>query len=416
MRAAIVAIGSELLGTQRLDTNSLKLTAMLAEYGVELVGKSVVGDNETRLADELALRLSQVELVLVTGGLGPTEDDCTRAAAARALGRTTRIDPQVEATLRQRFANMGLAMPEVNRRQAEVIEGGVVLDNPWGTAPGARLAAGDATLFLFPGVPREMAEMMEAHLRPWLARHCSGGSRETRVLKVACVAESTLEEQIRPAYREFGRETITVLSKPGEIQLHFWALGEERQRGERLDEIEHRLRHLVGAAVYGRGQEASLEGTLGELLRASGQTVVTAESCTGGLVAERLTRVSGSSAYFLGGMVTYTNDLKRELLSVPSELLAAHGAVSEPVARAMASGGRRALGGDYCIALTGIAGPGGGSTEKPVGTVHIAVAGPGDDDLVHRKICYPGGREGIRSLASQVGLELLRRRLLKASP
>ncbi len=413
MRAAIVAVGSELLGTDRLDTNSLKLTALLAEHGIELVAKSVVGDDEAWLAAELTRRLSEVDLVLVTGGLGPTEDDCTRAATARALGLTTRFDPQLEATIRRRFERMGLVMPEVNRRQAEVIEGGVVLDNEWGTAPGLRLSAGDSTLWLFPGVPRELAGMMERHLRPWLERRAPGGSREQRVLKVSCVPESTLEEQIAPAYREFGREAITVLAKPGEIQLRFWALGEPAQRQRRLDEIELRLRRLIGPAVYARGEEASLEETVGELLRAAGQTVVTAESCTGGLVAERLTRVSGSSDYFLGAAVTYSNTLKAAMLAVPPELLAEHGAVSEPVACSMASGGRRALGGDFCIALTGIAGPGGGSEDKPVGTVHIAVAGPSDEEVVHRRICYPGDRQGIRSLASQVGLEMLRRLLLK---
>jgi nicotinamide-nucleotide amidase len=415
MKAAIIAVGSELLGTDRLDTNSLKLTAVLESHGVELIGKSVFGDDEPLLAGELARRLAQVDLVLVTGGLGPTADDITRAATARALGRTVRMDPALEAAIRARFEGMGITMPEVNRRQAEVIDGATVLDNPRGTAPGLRLEEDGATVFLFPGVPRELEGMIEADLRPWLAARSGGAAREQRALKVACVPESTLEEWVAPAYGEFGRETITVLAKPGEIELRFWATGNAAARAARLDEVEARLRELVGPAIYAVGSEATLETTVGELLRAAGRTVATAESCTGGLVAERLTRVAGSSDYFLGGAVTYSNQLKSALLGVDPELIESRGAVSEGVARAMAAGGRRALGADYCIALTGIAGPGGGSSDKPVGTVHIVVAGPTEGEAVHRRICYPGGRDGIRQLSSQVGLEMLRRQLLAAA-
>lgn len=413
MRAAIIAVGSELLGTDRLDTNSLKLTALLERYGVELRRKAVVGDSEADLAAEVRTLLGAVDLILLSGGLGPTADDITRAAVADALGRSCEIDPGLVEQIEARFRSMGLEMPAVNRRQAEVIAGGEVLDNPRGSAPGMRVEEGAATLFLFPGVPVELEGMMVDHLEPWLARRSGGASRETAVLKVACVPESTLEEWIAPAYGEFGRESITVLSKPGEIEVRAVAVGGEAERRRRLEAMMGRLKELVGPTAYAEGEEATLEGVVGELLRRRGWTVTTAESCTGGLVAERLTRVPGSSDYFLGGAVAYSNPLKTALLGVPEELLATCGAVSEEVAAAMAAGARRRFGSDFAIALTGVAGPGGGTAEKPVGTVHIAVAGPGEEEVDHRRIGYPGDRRRIRWLASQVGLELLRRRLLR---
>lgn len=411
MRAAIVAVGSEMLGTQRLDTNSLKLTAALERHGVELARKSVIGDLEADLEAEIRTLLASVHLILVTGGLGPTADDVTRVATAAALGRGIRVEPALVEEIAGRFRKMGLTMPEVNRRQAEVIDGAEVLPNRLGTAPGMRLSQGEATIFLFPGVPVELEGMIETYLEPWLEQRSGGASRETAVLKVACVPESTLEERIAPAYGELGREAITVLAKPGEITVQMIAAGSPEERRRRLAAMSARLRELIGPAVYAQ-REVSLEEVVGELLRERGRTVATAESCTGGLVAERLTRIAGSSDYFLGGAVTYSNPLKTELLGVPAELIAGHGAVSEEVARAMAAGARSRFGSDYAVAITGVAGPGGGTADKPVGTVHIALAGPGDGEVEHRRIGYPGDRRRIRWLASQVALEMLRRRLL----
>jgi competence/damage-inducible protein CinA-like protein len=414
MRAAIVAVGSEMLGTRRLDTNSLKIAAALERHGVELARKSVVGDLEADLEAELRGLLAGFELIVVTGGLGPTADDVTRAATAAALGqRPVRVVEELVAEIAERFRRMGLEMPVVNRRQAEVIAGAEVLPNARGTAPGMRLEEGRATLFLFPGVPAELEGMIATYLEPWLAVRSGGASREMAVLKVAGLPESTLEERIAPAYAEFGREAITVLAKASDIEVQTWAVGEPEERRRRLAAVTARLRELIGPAVYAE-REAELEEVVGELLRARGATVVTAESCTGGLVAERLTRVPGSSDYFLGGVVSYSNDLKTALLGVAADLLAAHGAVSEPVARAMAEGARQRLGSDFAIAVTGVAGPGGGTPEKPVGTVHLAVAGPGDGEVQHRRVAYPGDRQRIRWLASQVALEMLRRRLLAA--
>lgn len=414
MRAAILAVGSELLGTERLDTNSLLLTRALARHGVELVRKAVAGDSEEEIADELAHTLPRVDLMIATGGLGPTSDDVTREAVARALGRRLVLHPETLARIERRFQAMGLRMAAVNRKQAEIVEDAQVLPNANGTAPGMQIATpSGAVLFLFPGVPAELQAMIPEYLEPWLALRSGGAARETAVLKVACVPESALEERIAPAYAEFGREAITVLAKPGDIRLEMTATGPEAERRAHLAAMARRLAELAGDAVYADREEATLESVVGELLRRAGRTLAVAESCTGGLLAERLTRVPGSSAYFLGGAVVYTNALKIRLLGVPEALLAEHGAVSEPVARAMAEGVRGALGSDYGVGITGVAGPGGGSEEKPVGTVHLALAGPGGA-AAHRRVRFPGDRERVRWQASQLALEMLRRLLLAA--
>jgi nicotinamide-nucleotide amidase len=409
--AAIVAVGSELLGTDRLDTNSLRLTAVLQTHGVELVRKAVVGDSEEEIARELRGLLGRVELVLVTGGLGPTADDVTREAAAAALGRRLAFDEDVLRRIETRFRDHGLRMPAVNRRQAYVIEGAELIPNERGTAPGMRLEAEGTTVFLVPGVPFELEGMLDSHLVPWLAARSGGGGRETAVLKIACLPESAVEERIAPAYAELGREAITILARPGEIRLQVTAAGPPEERRARLAAMQARLAELAGEAVFAWREEDTLEGVVGDLLRRAGRTLAVAESCTGGLVAERVTAVAGSSDYFAGGVVAYSNRLKTQLVGVPAELLAAHGAVSEPVALALAEGARLALGGDYGIGVTGVAGPGGGSEAKPVGTVHLAAAGPGRPPD-HRRVRFPGDRERVRWQASQLALEMLRRRLL----
>src|SRR6202043_2838503 len=333
MRAAILAVGSELLGTERLDTNSLRLTETLLRHGVDLRRKSVVGDVEEEIAAELrdCLRLPRVDLMLVTGGLGPTADDVTREAVAAALGRSLALDPEVLAGIERRFQALGWTMPEVNRRQALVIAGAEVLANARGSAPGMRLRAGAATIFLFPGVPSELAGMVEDHLEPWLAPRSGGVSRETAVLKVAGLPESRVEERIAPAYDEFGRESITILARPADVRLLATATGPPAERQARLPAMTARPEALVGDAVYSRREEDTLESVVGDLLRAAGATLTVAESCTGGLLGERLTAVAGSSDYFLGGAITYDDRLKTAMLGVPEELLAAHGAVSEAV-------------------------------------------------------------------------------------
>lgn len=417
MKAAILAVGSELLGTVRLDTNSLKLTALLDRYGVELRRKAAIGDSEEEIARELRGLIPRVGLILITGGLGPTADDVTRQAVAAALDRGLHFDEEVLASLERRFQSLGWRMPEVNRRQAWVVDGAEVLPNSKGTAPGMRIEHQECNLFLFPGVPVELEGLMASALEPWLAARSGGVARETAVLKIAGLPESLMEERIAPAYEEFGREAITILANAGEIRLQATAEGPEPERRARLQAMTERLCTLAGDAVYTTRDEDTLESVVGDLLRASHTTLTTAESCTGGLVAQRITAVAGSSDYFLGAAVTYSNELKTQMIGVPTEMIAANGAVSEPVARAMAEGVRRTLGSDWGIGITGIAGPGGGSEEKPVGTVHVAVAGPRDGQVEHRHLRLPGDRERIRRFSSQIVLEMLRRRLLaEAAP
>ncbi len=413
MKATIIAVGSELLGTRRLDTNSLRLTTVLDRFGVELVAKSVIGDDVAALAAELARRAAESDLVLVTGGLGPTADDVTRAAAARAFDLDLSVDEGLVEHMRGLFASFGREMPRVNRRQAEVLDGAEVLANSRGTAPGQRIDSDGANVFFFPGVPRELEAMIGAHLEPWLKEATVGAEEglETQVVKLACIPESEAEERIAPAYQRFDRERISVLASPGEVKIYFSARGTEAERRAELGEMRSTLLELAGDAAFTDSDAETLESVVGRLLTDAGRTLTTAESCTGGLVAERLTRVAGSSAYFLGGVVSYTNELKTRLLGVPEEMLAAHGAVSEPVALAMASGVRTRYGADYGIGITGVAGPGGGSAEKPVGTVHVAMAGPGEG--AHRRVIFPGDRERVRQQSPQLALELVRRDLLK---
>jgi nicotinamide-nucleotide amidase len=413
MKAAIIAIGSELLGTERLDTNSLKITAVFERFGVDLVAKSVVGDGREVIAAEFLRRLEGAEIVVVTGGLGPTADDVTRPAAALALGRGIEIDEGRVEQLRALFARFGRVMAEVNRRQAEVIEGAEILENPCGSAPGMRLEEKGSNLFLFPGVPRELEAMIEAHLTPWLEERLGEEAEglERRVVKLACLPESEVEERIAPAYEQFGRHWISVLASPGEVKIWLAARGTPTVRRERLDEMQAVIVELAAGAAFSERPEDTLEVVVGSLLERIGATLTTAESCTGGMVAERLTRVPGSSPWFSGGVVSYSNALKRVLLGVPKEMLEVHGAVSEPVARCMAEGVRERLGSSFGISITGIAGPAGGSEEKPVGTVHIAVAGANGTE--HWQGRFPGGREQVRQQSGQLALELLRRRLLR---
>jgi nicotinamide-nucleotide amidase len=441
MRAAIVAVGSELLGPDRLDTNSLHLTEVLEAHGVELRRKVVVGDDREELAAVLRSLAAEHDLVLVGGGLGPTTDDVTREAAADALGWTLRLDEDLVREIEERFRAFGRPMPAVNRRQAMVPVGGPegsaeVIPNPRGSAPGLRLQApARATLFLFPGVPAELEGMVADRLVPWLAERAGGARRERVTLKVASYAESEVEERIAPAYEEFGKEAITVLAGAGEILVRCVAGGADAERRARLAAMEERLAALLGPGVYARREDETLEAVVGRLLAGRGETLATAESCTGGLLAERLTRVPGSSAYFLGGVVSYSDRLKTELLGVPAAMIREHGAVSEPVARAMAEGARERLGADWAVAITGVAGPGGGSEEKPVGTVYLAWAGPAVEagsetdgegapggggravaeiapGTACRRLRFLGSRERVRALSAQAALEGLRRRLL----
>ena len=412
VQATILAVGSELLSTERLDTNSLRLTALLERYGVELVKKSVVGDLAPVLAQELRSLWETSDLVLVSGGLGPTADDLTREAAAAALGLELVSNASVLEQISSRFAAMGRKLSPNNHKQAEVLAGAKVLANPNGTAPGQQFERDGKAMFLFPGVPFELDRMAAEYLVPWLAARSGGTARETWTIKVAMRPESELDQAIGPAYEEFGREWITILAGAGEVRILLTAAGGEAPRRERLAAMRTRTLALLGDGVFGEGAATTLEGVVAALLERGGWTLATAESCTGGLVAERMTRVPGVSSVFAGGIVAYSNESKSALLGVPPELIECEGAVSEAVARAMAIGVCGRFGSDMGVSLTGIAGPAGGSAEKPVGTVHFAVAGPGDEPVQTSGGAIPRGSRaysdvrlsnGARDAAPAVG-------------
>jgi len=410
MEAAIIAIGSEMLGPSRVDTNSLKITAALEDYGIAVVRKSIVGDNLRDLASELRFSHDRAGVLIVTGGLGPTEDDLTREALVEAFGLEMEIDPAIIERLEARFAARGWRMPEVNKRQANVFRGQTALTNERGTAPGFHLGVGGKDVWVFPGVPHELEWMLATYFSPWLAERSGGRARHRRVLKIAGVTESGVEEKLKPYYAAHRDETLTILATGGQIELHLHADGDEASATAQIAERERELLEIFGDRCFGFDDD-TLESVIGRLLTERGETLATAESCTGGLLASRITDVAGSSAYFMGGAVCYTAAAKRDLVHVDAELIAANGEVSEEVARALARGARERFGTTWGVGVTGIAGPGGGSVAKPVGTVHIAVAGPRGED--HRKLFWPMERSLFKRFATQWALDLLRLQLTR---
>jgi nicotinamide-nucleotide amidase len=411
MNAAALAIGTELLGAQRQDTNSLVLASLLERHGVRLRWKATVGDDAEEIAAEIRRLSTLADLVVVSGGLGPTDDDRTRQAAARAFERQLREDSELVLDLEAQFAKLGVPMPEVNRRQATVIEGCEVLHNSVGTAPGLLLEENEAAVFLLPGVPREYRHLLDEYLEPWLEKMAPGTLRISRTIRISCLPESLVEQRILPVYDEIERDAISILASPGDIRIRITA---NADRTEEIESAADRIEDLVGRAVFSRSEDGTLEGVVADLLTARGLRVATAESCTGGLVAQRLTSIPGSSTYFPGGVVAYSDTEKTRLLGVDAAILEECGAVSEEVARALASGAQQRFASDFGIGITGVAGPGGGTEAKPVGTVHLALAGPAVGELVHRQLRLPGDRDRIRWYSSQVALEMLRRRLLES--
>ncbi|MBK9090255.1 MAG: competence/damage-inducible protein A [Holophagales bacterium] len=405
--ASILAVGSELLGTTRLDTNSLFLTGELEAIGIPVVRKACVGDGWDGLLTELAFALTRAPLLCVTGGLGPTEDDRTKEAVAALLGRRLVRDGEILERLRERFRKRGREMPEVNAKQADVIEGAVVLPNRRGTAPGYLVEAEGKTIVLLPGVPWEMKAIFAESVRANLTGGGTPPGVHRRVLKIVGLGESAVEEVVRPVYEAHRGHDVTILAaSPGEVQLHFAARGTPEEARTELDALEADFRSAVGPALFGRDDE-TLEGVVGALLKGAGLTLAVAESCTGGMVASRVTDVPGSSAYFLGGAVTYADLAKMEILGVSPEILEARGAVSEEVAREMAAGVRLRLGAASGLGVTGIAGPGGGSPEKPVGTVHIALDAA-DGTKKHERLVLPGDRAMVRRWTTSAALGMIR--------
>ncbi|HEX5707503.1 MAG TPA: competence/damage-inducible protein A [Pyrinomonadaceae bacterium] len=408
--AEIIAIGSELLTPDRTDTNSLWLTERLNGLGIEVKLKTIVGDDDARLEEAIKDALRRSRVVITTGGLGPTEDDITRKIAARAMGRRLIFDDRVLDDIRAKFTNWGRKMPEINARQAMVIEGAEPLDNPNGTAPGMFIEHEGRAVVLLPGPPREMRPMFDGLVMPRLASKAGDVRVARRVMRVAGMGESAVDERIAPVYTQYKNPQTTILFNRSEIEIHLTAQGKTEKDAELLldglaGQIEERLGHSIFAF---RGE--TMEEVVGLRLAVAGFTLAVAESCTGGLISERLTEVPGSSTYFMEGLVTYSNEAKVRLLGVPMDLIAEYGAVSAEVAEAMAEGARLRAETDFGLAVTGIAGPGGGSEEKPVGLVYIALSD--DAHTEHRRLMLPGDRHLIRWRASQAALDLLRRRLI----
>lgn len=410
LTAEIIAIGSELLAPDRTDTNSLWLTEKLNGIGIEVKLKTIVGDDDARLEETIKDAVKRSKVVITTGGLGPTEDDITRKVAARALGRRLFLDEALLDGIRRRFQSFGLAMPERNSRQAMVIDGAEVLDNPNGTAPGLFIEHEGTAIALLPGPPREMRPMFENYVQPKLEAEAGYLRVVRRVLRVAGMGESAVDERIAPIYTRYTNPQTTILFNKSEIEVQLTARSRTEAEAETLlDKVSSELELELGHSIFAfRGEK--MEEIVGLRLSVGDYTIAVAESCTGGLIAERLTDVPGSSRYFIEGVVAYSNEAKTRALGVEPRLLLEHGAVSAPVAEAMAEGIRKRAGTDFGLSVTGVAGPSGGTEEKPVGLVYIALSS--EVITEHRKLMLPGDRHLIRWRASQAALDLLRRRLI----
>jgi nicotinamide-nucleotide amidase len=406
LKAEIIAVGSELLTPDRLDTNSLFLTEELNKLGIEVLRKTIVGDDRELLAEAFRDALNRVPVVIASGGLGPTEDDLTRETVAELLGRRLQRNEEVVRAIEARFRSFKRDMPAVNLRQAMVPEGAEVLENPRGTAPGLWIEDKGRMVALLPGPPRELKPLFTEQVLPRLRQRVSGVQMFHRELRVTGLGESHVEERIRPIYTRYKDVHTTILAAPGEVQIHLRMWTDDALSAEAtLDEMVRSFELALGDRIFAHGG-LSLEEVIAELLTTNRATIATAESCTGGLLAERLTRIPGSSNYFLGGVVSYSNERKTAWTEVPPELIATKGAVSAEVAVALAEGIRRSVGCTFGVGITGIAGPGGGSEEKPVGTVHIALASA--SGTKERLIHLPGDRDMIRFYASQVALDMVR--------
>ena len=410
MRACIIAVGSEMLTPFRVDTNSLFITERLNTIGFDVRIKTVVGDDVAELAGLVRASLAWADLIVLTGGLGPTADDITRDAVAQVLDLPFDEDEETVARIRERFARRGMVMQEINRRQAMVPRGAALLDNPNGTAPGLWLEHGTTALVLLPGPPREMKPMFEAIVRDRLAPRSGGAGLFRRVLKITGQPESAVDAKAQPIYGRWQTQEVpistTIPAVLGQIELHLTATAANREAADRvLDPAVRELQAVLAGDVYSV-DGASLEEVVGARLRERRLKVAVAESCTGGLLTSRLTDVPGSSAYVERSEVCYSNQAKIDSLGVPAALIAEHGAVSEPVARAMAEGIRAKASTDVGIGVTGIAGPDGGTPEKPVGTVAIAVL-VGADARV-RTFQFVGLREMVKFQSAQAALNMLR--------
>jgi nicotinamide-nucleotide amidase len=410
LKAEILAIGSELLTPYRTDTNSLWLTERLNSVGIDVKLKTVVGDDESRLEETIRDALRRSDAIISTGGLGPTEDDITRKIFAKVTGRQLVLDYEVLAEIREKFSSRGYQMTPNNERQALVPQGATVLPNPNGTAPGLKLIQDGKIIVLLPGPPREMKPMFNDYVMPELEKMSKGVRLYTRTLKVTGLGESALDDMIAPIYRQYSNPSTTILFTDSDLEIHLTAQSETLARAEGLvDELTDKLADKLGANLYSTEGEP-IEKVAGQKLALKGYTIATAESCTGGLIAERITRVPGSSQYFLGSIVSYSVEAKIRLLGVPRDMIESRGVVSGDVAEAMARGVKEKMGSTIGLSITGIAGPDGATEGNPVGTVYIGLAD--DTGSSNRRMILPGNRDLIRWRSSQAALDMVRRRYL----
>lgn len=414
MNAEIIAIGSELLTPFRQDTNSLYLTEKLNQLGVEVIFKTIVGDSREHLTGSASLALSRADIVIFMGGLGPTEDDLTREAVAEALQLEVHRDPEIVAAIERRFASRGWKMSANNAKQGDVIAGAIVLPNPNGTAPGqwisGKYEGREKIIILLPGPPHELRALFDQECMERLRAKLPPQFIATRVLKVTGMGESQCDARVAPIYKRFGDVQTTILAGAGEIQLHLRTRANSLDAAQqRVDQVVEEIEAELGDYVFSDNGD-SLEQIVGYYLQMRDATLAVAESCTGGLLAERITSVSGSSRYFLGGAVVYSNQLKTGFADVPADMIARHGAVSREVAAALAEGIRKRCQATLGVGITGVAGPAGGTAEKPVGLVFHALAGDRGTEVIERN--FPGDRKRIRWFASQQAMDMVRRKLM----
>jgi nicotinamide-nucleotide amidase len=412
--AEIIAVGSELLTPYRQDTNSLYLTEKLNELGVEVRFKCIVGDDAESLTAAAKLAMRRSDIIVFSGGLGPTEDDLTRESVADALGLKLQRDPAILAKLEERFAKRGIKMSANNSKQADMIASAAMLPNPVGTAPGQWIAGKydgkERILILLPGPPYELKGTFEAECIPRLRARIPVQHIATRTLKMALMPESQVDARVAPIYKTYSDVQTTILAGAGEIQLHLRCRKDSQAEADaRVEELAEKIEDELGDSIFSRKGE-TIEQIVSYLLQMREMTLAVAESCTGGLLAERITSIGGSSRYFLGGAVVYSNELKTQFANVPKALIDKYGAVSREVAAAMAEGIRKRCLSSYGVGITGVAGPGGGSEQKPVGLVYIALAGDEGTQVVERN--FPGDRTRIRQFSSLQALEMIRRALL----
>jgi nicotinamide-nucleotide amidase len=414
VNAEIIAIGSELLTPFRQDTNSLYLTEKLNQLGVEVIFKTIVGDDRERLTGAASLAVSRAEIVIFMGGLGPTEDDLTREALADALGLELHRDPAIITSLEKRFAARGWKMAPNNLKQADVISGATVLPNANGSAPGqwmsGKYEGRERIIILLPGPPHELKALFEEQCLPRLRAKLPPQFIATRELKITGLGESQCDARVAPIYKLATDVQTTILAGAGEIQLHLKSRADSLEVAQsRVDQLVGKIEEELGDCVFSDNGD-SMEQIVGYYLQMRNATLAVAESCTGGLLAERITSVSGSSRYFVGGAVVYSNQLKTAFADVSADLIEKHGAVSSEVAAALADGIRRRAGATLGLGITGVAGPTGGTAEKPVGLVFHALASDGGTEVAERR--FPGDRKRIRRFASQQALDMVRRKLM----